>query len=70
MNEDNSGEIKIIDIGIPDQANKYVGAGELQVFYPRPIKDSHKGDNGRVLIIGGGPYVGAPALSGCCGFSG
>ncbi len=64
MNKLNSGEIKIIDIGIPDQADKYVGAGELQVFYPRPKKNSHKGDNGRVLIVGGGPYVGAPALSG------
>jgi NAD(P)H-hydrate epimerase len=64
MNKDNSGEIKIIDIGIPDQADKYVGAGELQVYYPRPKKQSHKGDNGRVLIVGGGPYVGAPALSG------
>jgi NAD(P)H-hydrate epimerase len=64
MNNNNSGEIKIVDIGIPKQANKYVGAGELQVFYPRPRKQSHKGDNGRVLIVGGGPYVGAPALSG------
>jgi len=64
MNKLNSGEIKIIDIGIPDQADKYVGTGELQVFYPRPKKNSHKGDNGRVLIVGGGPYVGAPALSG------
>jgi NAD(P)H-hydrate epimerase len=60
----NSGIIEVVDIGIPDQADKYVGAGELQVFYPRPKKQSHKGDNGRVLIVGGGPYVGAPALSG------
>jgi NAD(P)H-hydrate epimerase len=64
MNNDNSGEIIVVDIGIPDQADKYVGAGELQVFYPRPRKQSRKGDNGRVLIVGGGPYVGAPALSG------
>jgi NAD(P)H-hydrate epimerase len=64
MNKENCGIIKIFDIGIPGQADKYVGAGELQVFYPRPNKDSHKGDNGRVLIVGGGPYVGAPALAG------
>ncbi len=64
MNINNSGEIIVVDIGIPDQADKYVGAGELQVFYPRPRKQSRKGDNGRVLIVGGGPYVGAPALSG------
>jgi NAD(P)H-hydrate epimerase len=25
--------------------------------------ESHKGDSGRILVIGGGPYTGAPALS-------
>ena len=64
MTKENSGDIHIIDIGIPEKAQRYVGPGELSVYYPRPSKDSHKGDNGRVLIIGGGPYVGAPALSG------
>ncbi|RLF48399.1 MAG: NAD(P)H-hydrate dehydratase, partial [Thermoplasmata archaeon] len=33
------------------------------VYFPRPKKESHKGENGRLLIIGGGPYTGAPALS-------
>jgi NAD(P)H-hydrate epimerase len=28
------------------------------------VKKSHKGDNGIVLVIGGGPYIGAPALCG------
>ncbi len=64
MNENNSGIIKIVDIGIPQEAITYVGPGELSVYYPRPLKKSHKGDNGVVLIIGGGPYIGAPALSG------
>ncbi|MCK5300277.1 MAG: NAD(P)H-hydrate dehydratase [Thermoplasmatales archaeon] len=64
MTKFNSGEINIVDIGIPEQADKYVGTGELQVYYPRSEKQSHKGENGRVLIVGGGPYVGAPALSG------
>jgi NAD(P)H-hydrate epimerase len=64
MNSKNSGEIKIVDIGIPKKAIDYIGPGELKTFYPRSKKESHKGKNGRVLVIGGGPYIGAPALSG------
>lgn len=64
MNEQNSGKIHIVNIGIPQEALTYVGPGELSVYYPRPAKKSHKGDNGVVLVIGGGPYIGAPALSG------
>lgn len=64
MNSNNSGNIHCADIGIPAEAITYVGPGELSVYYPRPAKQSHKGDNGIVLVIGGGPYIGAPALSG------
>ena len=63
MNKENSGDIKMVDIGIPKKASEYVGPGELSTFYPRPKKDSHKGENGRLLVVGGGPYYGAPALS-------
>jgi len=63
MNKKNCGIIKIIDIGVPKKAIEYVGPGELKVYYPIPKKDSHKGDNGRLLVVGGGPYYGAPALS-------
>ncbi|MGZ4919128.1 MAG: NAD(P)H-hydrate dehydratase [Halobacteriota archaeon] len=48
------------DIGIPLEAELYTGPGDL-LIERRP--DSHKGENGRVLIIGGGPYTGAPTLS-------
>jgi len=64
MDDKNSGKITIVDIGIPEEALTYVGPGELSVYYPRPAKKSHKGENGVVLVIGGGPYIGAPALSG------
>lgn len=64
MDDKNSGKITIVDIGIPEEALTYVGPGELTVYYPRPAKKSHKGENGVVLVIGGGPYIGAPALSG------
>ena len=64
MSSDTCGKIHIVDIGMPADAVTYVGPGELSVYYPRPKKQSHKGENGIVLIIGGGPYTGAPALSG------
>lgn len=63
MTRKNSGRIEVIDIGIPKEAEIYVGPGELKVHYPRPSPLSHKGDNGVVLVVGGGPYVGAPVLS-------
>ena len=63
MNKENSGEIIMVNIGIPKKAVEYVGPGELSTFYPKPKKDSHKGENGRLLVVGGGPYYGAPALS-------
>jgi NAD(P)H-hydrate epimerase len=63
MTKENSGEIVIADIGIPKDAERFCGPGEF-VFYPKPKLNSHKGDNGRLLVIGGGPYSGAPALAG------
>ncbi len=63
MNKKICGKIEIVDIKIPKKAIRYVGPGELKTFYPKPRKESHKGENGRLLIIGGGPYYGAPAFS-------
>jgi ADP-dependent NAD(P)H-hydrate dehydratase / NAD(P)H-hydrate epimerase len=52
-----------IDIGIPLEAEIFTGPGDLTMI---PAKDSsaHKGAGGRVLVIGGGPYQGAPYLAG------
>lgn len=63
MSAQNSGQIIIHDIGIPNAADKFLGPGEL-IFIPKFKAKSHKGDHGRLLIIGGGPYTGAPALVG------
>jgi ADP-dependent NAD(P)H-hydrate dehydratase / NAD(P)H-hydrate epimerase len=56
------GSIKVVDIGIPSEAEFFVGPGDLGLIRKRTL-ESHKGDSGRILVIGGGPYTGAPALS-------
>ena len=53
----------IVDIGIPLEAECCVGPGELTLLHSRGSK-VHKGAGGEVLVIGGGPYQGAPYLAG------
>ena len=62
MSKENCGEILIADIGIPKGAETCVNRGDF-LRYPIPKKDSHKGQNGRLIIVGGGPYIGAPICS-------
>jgi len=57
------GAQEISDIGIPIEAECFCGPGDL-VLIPQKKATSHKGAGGRVLIIGGGPYQGAPYLAG------
>ena len=56
------GNILVCDIGIPEAAGKDVNKGDF-LRYPVPKEDSHKGQNGRLIIVGGGPYIGAPICS-------
>jgi hydroxyethylthiazole kinase-like uncharacterized protein yjeF len=58
---DLAADVTVADIGIPEAAETFVGRGDLLRVDRRPA--SHKGQNGEVLVIGGGPYVGAPALA-------
>jgi NAD(P)H-hydrate epimerase len=53
--------VHVADIGIPAAAETFTGPGELLALDRDP--QSHKGDHGEVLVVGGGPYTGAPALS-------
>ncbi|WP_058995441.1 bifunctional ADP-dependent NAD(P)H-hydrate dehydratase/NAD(P)H-hydrate epimerase [Haloarcula sp. CBA1127] len=53
--------VTVADIGIPDAAELFIERGDLTRLERDPA--SHKGDNGEVLVVGGGPYTGAPALS-------
>ncbi len=57
------GKLEVVNIGVCEDAMRYVGAGDLKTL-SRHQPDSHKGQGGRVLIIGGGAYTGAPALTG------
>ena len=61
MNDDNCGNILVADVGIPVDAMKFIGPGDV-LRYPLPDENSHKGENGRLMIIAGGPYFGAPAM--------
>ena len=56
------GDLFIAPIGWPEETLD-PGPGDL-LRYPHPQEGQIKGDRGRVLIIGGGPYHGAPILSG------
>ncbi|MHC1579851.1 MAG: NAD(P)H-hydrate dehydratase, partial [Candidatus Alkanophagales archaeon] len=56
------GTLKVAGIGIPPEIERLAGPGDLRLLRRRRA-DSHKGDNGRVLIVGGGPFSGAPTLA-------
>ena len=53
----------VVDIGIPLEAECTVGPATSRSFPPADTK-AHKGVGGEVLVIGGGPYQGAPYLAG------
>ncbi|MBN1454672.1 MAG: NAD(P)H-hydrate dehydratase [Methanomicrobia archaeon] len=56
------GELAVADIGIPASFERLAGPGDVRLLLKRS-SHSHKGDNGRVLIVGGGPFSGAPSLA-------
>ncbi|MEM3517032.1 MAG: NAD(P)H-hydrate dehydratase [Candidatus Bathyarchaeia archaeon] len=57
------GELKIVRIGIPPEAELYSGPGDVKLVTLKRDPDSHKGDFGRLLVIGGSEtFSGAPTL--------
>lgn len=57
-------EIAIKSIGIPPEASLYVGKGDFISTLKKRKIDTHKGEFGRILIIGGSKnYSGAPSYS-------
>ena len=54
--------LETADIGIPKKAYDHIGPGDLIGLKTRG-DFAEKGGGGRVLVIGGGPYTGAPAFA-------
>lgn len=52
----------VVDIGIPLEAEVCTGPGDL-VLLPAREPGAHKGAGGEVLVVGGGPYQGAPYIA-------
>ncbi|MBZ9570138.1 NAD(P)H-hydrate dehydratase [Methanobrevibacter sp. TMH8] len=62
--ESSVGGLVICDIGIPIEAEIFTGTGDLLRLNSRK-KTSHKGNNGKILIVGGSKdYHGAPTIAG------
>jgi hydroxyethylthiazole kinase-like uncharacterized protein yjeF len=58
------GQLSVCPIGIPPEAEKYAGPGDVYLASKRRLPEAHKGDFGRLLVIGGSEtYSGAPALT-------
>ena len=70
LNDESSvGGLVICDIGIPIEAEIFVGTGDLLRLNTRK-STSHKGNNGKILIVGGSyDYHGAPAIAGLSAMS-
>ncbi len=59
------GELVVADIGIPAEAETRAGPGDLYFIRDGRSEESHKGDNGTLLVVGGSrEYHGAPAICG------
>ncbi len=54
---------KVVDIGIPEAAERYCGPGDVVVALPERDKKAHKGEHGRLMVLGGcREYIGTPTL--------
>jgi len=59
-----AGRIHVADIGIPPEAEAYAGPGDVGKVRRSRHSSAHKGDFGRLLVVGGSSvYSGAPALA-------
>jgi hydroxyethylthiazole kinase-like uncharacterized protein yjeF len=57
------GELIVRDIGLPDEMAKFAGPGDVLLTKKTRTANAHKGDFGRLLVIGGSKvFSGAPAL--------
>ena len=57
------GETKVADIGIPPEASSFAGPGDVEAVVTARNPDAHKGEFGRLLVLGGSEvFTGAPTL--------
>lgn len=58
-----AGEVVVRDIGLPPMLETFAGPGDVQLVTKMRALTAHKGDSGRLLVIGGSEvFSGAPAL--------
>ncbi|MCL4429615.1 MAG: NAD(P)H-hydrate dehydratase [Chloroflexi bacterium] len=57
------GELVVADIGLPMELERFAGPGDVSLVTKPRSPSAHKGDFGRLLVIGGSQvYSGAPTL--------
>jgi len=57
------GELVVKDIGLPQDFERFAGPGDVSLVMKSRPADAHKGDFGRLLVVGGSEvFSGAPAL--------
>jgi NAD(P)H-hydrate epimerase len=58
-----AGEVVVKDIGLPHQFERFAGPGDVLAVRKMRPPEAHKGDFGRLLVVGGSEvFSGAPAL--------
>jgi hydroxyethylthiazole kinase-like uncharacterized protein yjeF len=58
-----TGDVVVSDIGLPIEMERYAGPGDVSLAVKPRSPTGHKGDYGRLLVIGGSNvYSGAPTL--------
>ena len=58
------GELVVKDIGLPQEFERYAGPGDVSLVVKSRPAEAHKGDLGRLLVVGGSEvFSGAPALA-------
>lgn len=56
------GELKVVSLGFPPEAEILTGPGDVSLVTKERPPESHKGDFGKLLVVGGSEiYTGAPA---------
>jgi NAD(P)H-hydrate epimerase len=57
------GELAVKKIGLPEEFERYAGPGDVQLAIRERPSEAHKGDFGRLLVVGGSEtFSGAPSL--------